>query len=90
MVSRMVLAVFLCGASVAHADGKDAFLDSTVRGWFAEATHVAKGMFVTDAKGCLSSLVNTEAGLKLIPILGQDKKPLCRKVEAGAKAVAGR
>lgn len=78
-MNRMIFILLALVAGVVQADSKNDFLRAKIDSWFAEAEPVDKGLFVTDVKGCLYSVVDGDKGLQLIAMLTADKKPLCRK-----------
>lgn len=78
-MKRMVFVLLVLASGIVQADSKNDVLQAKIDSWFAEAKPVDKGLFVTDAKGCLYSVVDGGRGLQLIAMLTADKKPLCRK-----------
>jgi hypothetical protein len=65
-------------AGVALADSDAAFIQKKIETWFASATPVGQGIFLTDRNKCLYSVVETVQGLKLITIKTEKGSQLCQ------------
>ncbi|MCD5327886.1 hypothetical protein ACFFU8_09370 [Chromobacterium piscinae] len=75
-----VLLLVVGAAAVAGSQADADFLQEKVNGWFAEAKPAAKGVWLTDAKGCLVSAFDDGTGIKLVKMLdARSKQPICRK-----------
>lgn len=78
---KYVILTALCAliAGFAVADGKANLISTKIDEWFAEARPATQLVWLKDSKGCLHSAFDDGAGIKLVAVLGADKKPICRK-----------
>lgn len=78
-MKKIAISLLLVISGVVAAESSEEFLSKKVDSWFAEAKPATKGVFVTDAKGCLFSVYDPGNGIQVIPMLDETKKPSCRK-----------
>lgn len=78
-MKRILAILFLVITGLAIAQNKDAFLNQKFNEWFAQAKPATTTVWVTDAKGCLHSIYDPGNGIQVIAMLGDNKKPVCRK-----------
>lgn len=78
-MKRISIFLLLAVSGLVIAQTKEKFLNQKFDEWFKESKPATKIVWVTDAKGCLHSVYDASTGIQLIAILGDDKKPVCRK-----------
>ncbi len=78
-MKKIAVALLLGISGLVVAESSEDFLRKKVDSWFAEAKPASKGVFVTDAKGCLFSVYDPGNGIQVIQMLDESKKPTCRK-----------